>query len=612
MKRIRVEARLLACSLAAGAAVLVVPGPAQAAPDPASTLAPVMVVLDASGSMNEAIAGSGTKMAAARTAVHTLVQQAPDDARLGLTVYGAGTGNSAAEKAAGCQDVKVVHKVGALDRPALDAAVDGVQARGYTPIGQSLRVAAAELPAEGPRSIVLVSDGIDTCAPPDPCEVARELARQGTDLRIHAVGFDIDDKARQQLDCVARATGGTYVDAPDTATLTSALNRITQRALRTYEPVGTPVTGTKEPAGAPALRAGAYLDRIRSGEFRHYTVDVPAGYTLYVTATALMPPNNASFVKIQRQDGKDCSPTGSSGAVGADEPAVSASLTWQAPPEASPGTDQCERAGAQVVRVELDPVYAGRDPVDVPLEVLIGLEPPVSGDAGPAGTGDRAAFTAPTGAATAVVGGGSFSTAATLDGSGSYTDAVFNKELVFYRVRLDWGKGLAYRVRFNGRGYVATHWYSPAREQLGSDFASFENKETTLDGTSDALGGPPVLYRNRELDTKPASDVSVAGWYYIAILVDLRPETTPLTVTLDVSVTGETQPRPGYLGDAGTDPFGDQSGRSAGAAGADATEDSQSLVSAKLLWLGVPLLLLLVAGAAVTGLILIRRRRSPA
>jgi Ca-activated chloride channel family protein len=561
-----------------------------------------MVVLDASGSMNETVGGSGTKMAAARAAVHTLVRQAPDDARLGLTVYGAGTDNSAAEKTAGCRDVTIVHKVGALDRPALSAAVDAVQARGYTPIGQSLRVAAAALPAEGPRSIVLVSDGIDTCAPPDPCEVARELARQGTDLRVHAIGFDIDDKARQQLDCVARATGGTYVDAPDTATLTSALNRITQRALRTYEPVGTPVTGTREPAGAPVLRAGAYLDRIRSGELRHYTVDVPAGYTLYVTATALMPPGNASFVKIQRLDGKDCYPTASSGAVGADEPAVSASLTWQAPS----GTDQCERAGTQVVRVELDPVYAGREPVDAPLEIQIGLEPPVSGDPGPAGTDDRAAFSAPTGAATPVVGGGSFSTATTLDGPGSYTDSVFNSELVFYRVRLDWGKALAYRVRFNDRAYVTTHWYSPARAQLDSDFGAYNNAEVTLGGTSGALAGPPVRYRNRELDTRPASGVSVAGWYYIAVLVDLRPETTPLTVTIDVSVTGETEPRPGYLGDAGADPFGERPGRSVGAAGSP--DDGRRPVSVSLLWLGVPLLLLLVGGAVV-GILLIRGRR---
>jgi Ca-activated chloride channel family protein len=572
--------------------LLVVPAAALAAPAP--ELAPVMVVLDASGSMNEAAAG-GTKMAAAKAAVHTLVRQAPDDARIGLAVYGTGTGNSAADKAAGCQDVKVVHKVGTLNRPALDAAVDGVQARGYTPIGQSLRVAAGELPAEGPRSIVLVSDGVDTCAPPDPCEVARDLAAKGAQLRVHAIGFDTDDRARQQLACVARATGGSYVDAPDTAALASALNRVTQRALRSYEAVGTPVAGTKEPTGAPKLPAGAYLDQIRSGESRYYTVDVPAGYTLYATATALLPPNNDSFVNVQRIDGKECFPSASSGAVGADEPAVSAALTWHAPPSTSPGPQPCERSGPQVLQVELKPVFAGRPPVDAALEVLIGLEPPLRGDAGPPATKDRVAFRAPSGAATPVVGGGSFNTAATLAGSGSYTDAVFTGELVFFKVRLDWGQGLAYRVRFNDRAYVTTHWYSPARKQLGSDFGAYNNSDVILNGLSDAIGGPPVRYRNRELDSVEA-DVSVAGWYYIAVLVDLRNDAAPLPVTIDVSVTGDTQPGPGYLGEAGNDPFGGN------------TAASPAPRSRVLLWVGVGLLAVALLVTAVVVALVIRTR----
>jgi Ca-activated chloride channel family protein len=273
------------------------------------------------------------------------------------------------------------------------------------------------------------------------------------------------------------------------------------------------------------------------------------------------------------------------------------------------GTNPCERAGVQLVRVQLQPVFAGRPAVDVPLEILVGLEPPVSGDAGPAGTEDRAVFTAPTGAATPAVGGGSFSTATPLDGPGSYTDAVFNKELVFFKVRLDWGQGLAYRVRFAGRGYVTTHWYSPARQMLGSDFAGYSNdQQVTLDGTSDALGGPPVHYRNRELGS-PYADVSVAGWYYIAVLVDLRPDTTPLAVTLDVSVTGDTRPNPGYEG-GDPDLFGDRAGGPGRSAG---VSDAHGLVASAgpLVWVGVPMLVLLLGGAGGAVWLLRRRRGAP-
>jgi Ca-activated chloride channel homolog len=183
--------------------------------------APVIVVLDASGSMRDRV-GEDVKMDAAKSAVHSLVDQLPDGARLGLAVYGNGE--------SGCESATVVQQVGPLDRSAVNAAVDKVRPSGSTPIGHSLRVAAEALPTAGPRSIVLVSDGEDTCAPPDPCDVAKELAGQGIDLRIHAIGFDVDDKAKQQLTCLSRATGGTYVEAKDSRTLIVVLNQITQQA----------------------------------------------------------------------------------------------------------------------------------------------------------------------------------------------------------------------------------------------------------------------------------------------------------------------------------------------------------------------------------------------
>src|SRR5262245_60173935 len=92
-------ARMVALLAVAGATVastiLLAPGgPASAAP---AARAPVMLVLDASGSMKEP-AGGIVKIAAAKQAVRTLVDQAPDGAQLGLTVYGTGTGSAASEK----------------------------------------------------------------------------------------------------------------------------------------------------------------------------------------------------------------------------------------------------------------------------------------------------------------------------------------------------------------------------------------------------------------------------------------------------------------------------------------------------------------------------------
>ena len=239
---------------------------ANAAATPRASCSPVMVVLDSSGSMKAQDAGgTGTRMDAAKRAVSTMVDGLPAEAQVGLTVYGTGTGSAGSEKAAGCRDVQVVQPVGTVNKPALKAAVSRAQARGYTPIGQSLRTAAAALPKEGQRSIVLVSDGEDTCAPPQPCEVAKELHRQGVDLHVHTIGFRVDAKARAQLACIAQNTGGTYHDAADADSLLGVLGRVTERALRHYEPIGKPVTGTNDPTTAPMVDPGAVPRHPRPG-----------------------------------------------------------------------------------------------------------------------------------------------------------------------------------------------------------------------------------------------------------------------------------------------------------------------------------------------------------
>ncbi|ART20615.1 hypothetical protein CBE89_03200 [Corynebacterium striatum] len=56
-------------------------------------------------------------------------------------------------------------------------------------MGGALRHAADELVTEGKRTIVLVSDGIDTCVPPRVCDVTKELADTGVGLTIHTVGM---------------------------------------------------------------------------------------------------------------------------------------------------------------------------------------------------------------------------------------------------------------------------------------------------------------------------------------------------------------------------------------------------------------------------------------
>ena len=149
-----------------------------------------MLILDASSSMVEADA-EGTRMDSAKKAASELVESLPETAKMGLTVYGANESDAPDNREQGCKDIDTLVPVGRVDKAKFTSAINGLEPKGYTPMGNSLCKAAEELGDEGERSIILVSDGIDSCAPPPVCEVAKELAEDGVDLGIHTVGFQV-------------------------------------------------------------------------------------------------------------------------------------------------------------------------------------------------------------------------------------------------------------------------------------------------------------------------------------------------------------------------------------------------------------------------------------
>ncbi|WP_433205650.1 vWA domain-containing protein [Nocardia sp. CA-107356] len=628
--------RLTAAAAAGLIGLSVAAFPAQAQPSPDSPqYAPTMLILDASGSMQRPDP-AGTMMDAAKNAVRSFVGTAPAESTVGLTVYGTGTGNSEAEKTSGCRDVQILHKPDTLDRGALTSAVDGIKASGWTPMGTALRQAAESLPKSGPRSIVLVSDGDDTCSPPDPCAVARELKQQGLDLVVHAIGFAVDAKARAQLTCMAQATGGTYSDAADGPALERTLPRVSSAALRNYKAVGTPITGTGKYDTAPVATPGQYLDTLGQKERRYWAVDVPAGATAYFSGTLSFPrlPDisstedmNTLQLRVYDADGQDCNAFESEQATSSsDGVALTVAKAFDGATKQRTGgsSEKCKGGGRYFFQLTWDRVSAGV-PERLPIELLVGIEPAVT-DAGPVAVAPVAAFTEPSGAGTAVSGGPSFTAASTLPGSGRYTDTIRQGEFVFYRVKLDWGQGLAYRVHYGGNGRhgidnisnVRTTLYNPIREAIDSDFSSYTGSDTVLP-TNKAMATVPIRYNNRKSDALDPE--AVAGWYYIAVKLGSnfteKGDNQPVSVQLDLTVTGATESGPTYATTVGDGVFGENStgaktptsrtpGSAAAAGESTASESNSSTGTIVIALLGVA-----VIGAAgvLIGLLVARWRR---
>ncbi|ROO85337.1 Ca-activated chloride channel family protein [Actinocorallia herbida] len=276
-----ITARRWAAGLLGALIAVATPGAAVADETPAKEPPRVELVLDSSGSMRAADIEGRTRMSVAKQAFNDVVDALPAETNLGIRLLGAQHRFPGSPKSVGCKDTNLLFPVGVVDKVEAKTAIATLAPTGWTPIGRALRAAAKDLgTGETTRRIVLITDGEDSCGLPDPCDVARELAAQGTHLVIDTLGLSLDAKVRQQLSCIAEATGGTYTAITGQAQLTDRLNQLIDRAEATYQEAPLHVAGTEGCATAPVLGPGVYSDREEIGEHRWYRVRLAPGREL--------------------------------------------------------------------------------------------------------------------------------------------------------------------------------------------------------------------------------------------------------------------------------------------------------------------------------------------
>ncbi|MFC5666729.1 VWA domain-containing protein [Kitasatospora misakiensis] len=247
----------------------------------------VDLVLDVSGSMRAADIQGKTRISVAQQSLSDVIDALPAETEFGIRTLGANYPGD--DKAQGCQDTKQLFPVGKTNKTEAKTAVATLRPTGWTPIGLALRGAAQDLgKGETTRRVVLITDGEDSCAPPDPCDVARELAAQGIHLVIDTLGLAHDDKTRQQLLCIANATGGTYTDVRTQEQLTEKVKQLVDRSNDTYTVTPVKTTGTDKCESAPVLAPGVYSDREKFSEHRVYRVPVKAGQELRASVSVAL------------------------------------------------------------------------------------------------------------------------------------------------------------------------------------------------------------------------------------------------------------------------------------------------------------------------------------
>ena len=247
-------------------------------------------MLDLSGSMNLAL-GAGTRIATARQVLRDTLTRVPDDFNVGLRLYGHRFGSRQKET---CTDSELVVPIGHLDRAQIARSIAAFRPRGETPLVYSVLQAGKDLQAAGGGSIVLITDGEESCGG-DFAAATAALKAAGVDLRLDIVGFTLTDaKATQPLAAMAGATGGSFYTAKDGAALTRALvaATLTRFPYTVYAASGA-VAGKGEAGDAGLeLPAGDYKVVVRAGD-----------QDLVVEKVSIAPGRDAAMTIVRKGDG---------------------------------------------------------------------------------------------------------------------------------------------------------------------------------------------------------------------------------------------------------------------------------------------------------------------
>jgi hypothetical protein len=190
----------------------------------------VELILDASGSMRGRTRDGQRKIDVAKDVLQRVVRNLPGDISAALRVYGHRLPREPKPKS--CLDTELLTSFAPLQSSSLLQTLPGISPQGQTPIGLSLAKLVddfGDLP--GPKLVVLVSDGIETCNtdssdPLYPPSVIQDLMTKGIDVRINVVGFDIDAGETQSfLEELAQMTSGRYFSAGSTRELEQSLQQ---------------------------------------------------------------------------------------------------------------------------------------------------------------------------------------------------------------------------------------------------------------------------------------------------------------------------------------------------------------------------------------------------
>ncbi|HSK09259.1 MAG TPA: VWA domain-containing protein, partial [Vicinamibacterales bacterium] len=231
---------------------------------PTKTRKNLEIILDASGSMRAAMAGKKTRWDVAIETLDQVLNTLPDDFNVGLRMYGHRESSKSPKT---CTDTELLVPIRKLDRKQILGRAKAFKPKGETPLVYSALQAPADLKALGGGTVILITDGEESCKG-DTVKAAGDLKASGLDMRLNIVGFALKNpKTQKDLAGFSQATGGLFYAANDGEALADALMlaAVEKFPYTVYDAAGKVVLASEAGSGSDALPPGDYKVVVKAG-----------------------------------------------------------------------------------------------------------------------------------------------------------------------------------------------------------------------------------------------------------------------------------------------------------------------------------------------------------
>ena len=158
----------------------------------------LLVIVDSSVDMMKPLDGKTSLEQVQASLIPALDGLTGTDPNVGLRVFGI-----APRAQNDCSDSTLLVPASGFDRGNLSRSLRFLRPSGHSPIAHSLDQVAADLPAGGSNSVLLITGSTESCEA-DPCAAAARLMRDGRVSRIYVIALGADRATQRRLDCIGK------------------------------------------------------------------------------------------------------------------------------------------------------------------------------------------------------------------------------------------------------------------------------------------------------------------------------------------------------------------------------------------------------------------------